>query len=147
MGESAQKQVQRILQETTRRKAVWSRLEKIAREAVVAVTTEARRRGIRSQKWLGGTMPSESATLRFPTAETRRHIAAGTITHRLNAEHTLIVDASGQLRPWRGDPAYEGYLNVTDEDVEVFREVVVRALMGALNEYIAEARRRRQERR
>ena len=142
MGDNARNQVREILAETRRRKTIWVAMQTAAREAVGAVTEEARKRGVRSQNWLGGELHSDCLTVRFPTYGAR--LAAltddrsyGRRSPQATEEHQLLLRGSGTLeRPDRRTP-YEGYPNLVPGDVDIFRVAAVETLMAALNAHIA----------
>lgn len=148
MGENARDQVRAILAETLRRKQIWTLMQVAAREAVQAVTAEARRRGVRGQNWLGGKFERDHVTVSFPTADYRlAERLAEIVRHKAAAKpgsedmHAFQLHGSGALKHPNKDTDYEGYPDLVDEDVLIFRHVAVERLMGALNAHLDTQRR------
>ena len=146
MANNARDQVQAILAETGRRKRVWAEMQRVAREALVAVTAEARRRGVRGQNWMGGDYDHDYAFISFPTYGTRLDELIEAKRPR-REKHTFQLHGSGTLeRPEKGG-TYEGYPDLVEDDPFHFRAAAVAELMGSLNTYIRKHGRRGQGKR
>ena len=142
MANNARDQVQAILAETQRRKRIWTNMQRAAREALAAVTAEARRRGVRGQNWLGGDYDCDYTFISFPTYESRLDKLIEAKQPRRAIQHSLKLHGSGTLeRPEKGG-TYEGYPDLVEDDPFHFRAAAVAELMGSLNTYIRKHGRR-----
>jgi hypothetical protein len=151
MTESAKAHLNRILAETTRRKKVWANMQQAAHAAMRAVTLEARRRGVRGQNWLGGDFELDSVFVSFPSHAARRNKSLPadrrqTLSHAESLQ-SFRLSGSGSLERPSKTTAYEGYPDLRESDVKIFREAAVETLMAALNAHILklrQAQRRKQ---
>lgn len=141
MASNAKEQVETILAETQRRKRIWAEMQKVAREAMEAVTAEARRRGIRGQAWVGGKYDFDHTYVSFPTRAARME-ALARVPRPGTDQHSFKLYGSGTLERPDGEDAYEDYPELTDDDPQHFREAAVAELMASLNAYIARHGRR-----
>ncbi len=149
MAESAKDQVRRIKEETARRKAIWAQMQRAAHEALRAVTPEARRRGIRGQNWLGGEYSNDCVYVSFPSylARLNEDLALRQKLSHAESLHSFCLRGSGTLERPSKDTAYEGYPDVQNADVKIFREAAVETLMASLNSYILRMRQQQRGKR
>jgi len=147
MSENAKDDVNRILRETARRKAIWAEMQKAAGDALKAVTSEARRRGIRGQNWLGGGTDADWVFISFPSYAARRNESLPpkrrqTLSHA-ESLCSFQLHGSGSLERPSRVTAYEGYPDLHASDVNIFRVAAAETLMAAMNAHINKLRQAR----
>jgi hypothetical protein len=125
-------ELKKIYDETARRKRIWEKMDKAAREAVQEVEKAGKRKGVKKSQWFG-----------YETDPTGTSVGYTTSTP-MNMKHFRVLESGIDNNYMNGDAVFGGYPDITDADPAAFRAAAVHLLGICLEMYIEDRENKKQ---
>jgi hypothetical protein len=119
---SAEDMFKEIRKETARRKAIWDKMQAIAKDALKAAQRHAKQRGItKLEDWFGfDGVDHNEVSIQFYMQNTGLELVS--------------LKRSGELRSYiSGDKKVYGYPDLTEKDLAAFQKATVETLISRIN--------------